>query len=98
MSSWWITASSPQPHAWAARKKTTEQLSHGVALRDKGVDFETGIMNRKSAVLRDKRGEHGKEEEDGREAGRRMTASNPSSSPLPWSCWLSCIVLRLSAD
>ena len=67
-------------------------------LRDKGVDFETGIMNRKSAVLRDKRGEHGKEEEDGREAGRRMTASNPSSSPLPWSCWLSCIVLRLSAD
>ena len=31
-------------YVWAARKKTTEQLSHGVALRDKGVDFETGIM------------------------------------------------------
>ena len=33
-------------------------------LRDKCEDFETGIMNGKSAVLRDTRGEHGKEEED----------------------------------
>ena len=28
------------------------------------VNFETGITNGKSAVLRDTRGEHGKEEED----------------------------------
>ena len=35
-------------------------------LRDKGVDFETGIMNRKSAVLRDMRGEQRKEEADNR--------------------------------
>ena len=33
-------------------------------LRDKCEDFETGITNSKSAVLRDTRGEHGKEEED----------------------------------
>ena len=33
-------------------------------LRDKCEDFETGIMNGKTAVLRDTRGEHGKEEED----------------------------------
>ena len=33
-------------------------------LRDKCEDFETGITNGKTAVLRDTRGEHGKEEED----------------------------------
>ena len=32
-------------------------------LKDKCVDFETGIMNRKSAVLRDTKGEQRKEEE-----------------------------------
>ena len=33
-------------------------------LRDKCVDFETGIMNGKTAVLRDTRGEQRKEEEE----------------------------------